>query len=306
MTDLAALSLLSVLGLFSLIGEEMVSKDKCVGSLVGLAIGDALGAPVEFMARGSFRPVTGYRSGGPFKLNAGDWTDDTSMALALADALIFAVGEFREEVILAHWLEWYRKGKYSVNGRCFDIGNQTRNALEYFQKNGKAVGPNEQALGNGGVMRLAPAAIVDAYRDSNSPTFSIRQSWLTHPSSEASEVATSLGTLLVSLLREQSIELSPLAKNTKAPVANGGKATDAYEMALWAFRNTDSFDACVLAAANLGGDSDSIGAVAGQIAGAHYGFSAMRSSPLVNELTDISMIMETASRLCEIACGKSR
>ncbi|MCU0717128.1 MAG: ADP-ribosylglycohydrolase family protein [Pirellula sp.] len=150
----------------------------------------ALGAPVEFKQRGNFLPVMGYRAGGPLDLNAGDWTDDTSMALALADALIVNRGEFCEKTILLNWLEWYRNGEYSVTGECFDIGNQTRKALEYFEEYGVTLGSNEQALGNGGIMRSAPAAIVNAYRGTNGQSLSARQAWLTHPSQASNEVAS--------------------------------------------------------------------------------------------------------------------
>src|ERR1700676_2720524 len=100
------------------------------GALIGLAVGDALGAAVEFSSPGSFAPVTGYRSGGPHGLKAGEWTDDTSMALGLADSIA------RVAWALTHrprrYVEWWQTGKYSVNGRCFDIGIITRSALSRF------------------------------------------------------------------------------------------------------------------------------------------------------------------------------
>jgi ADP-ribosylglycohydrolase len=132
-------------------------KDRCRGALIGLAVGDALGAAVEFSSPGSFVPVTGYRSGGPHGLRAGEWTDDTSMALALADSIASAGWDLNDQA--ARYVQWWQTGKYSVNGRCFDIGITTGSALSRFlaTKNALTSGdPSERASGNGSIMRLAP------------------------------------------------------------------------------------------------------------------------------------------------------
>ena len=101
-------------------------KDRHRGALIGLAVGDALGAAVEFSSPGSFAPVTGYRGGGPHGLKAGEWTDDTSMALALADSIASVGWDLNDQA--NRYVEWWKTGKYSVNGRCFDIGITTRSA----------------------------------------------------------------------------------------------------------------------------------------------------------------------------------
>jgi ADP-ribosylglycohydrolase len=105
-------------------------NDRRRGALVGLAVGDALGAAVEFKSPGSFAPVTGYRSGGPHRLDAGEWTDDTSMALALADSIATAGWDVNDQA--SRYVEWWQTGKYSVNGRCFDIGITTSSALSNY------------------------------------------------------------------------------------------------------------------------------------------------------------------------------
>src|SRR5262245_26521918 len=101
--------------------------DRRRGTLLGLAVGDALGAAVEFQTSGNFVPVTGYRSGGPHGLEAGEWTDDTSMALALADSIGTVGWDLNDQA--SRYVDWWKNGKYSVNGRCFDIGITTRGAL---------------------------------------------------------------------------------------------------------------------------------------------------------------------------------
>ena len=138
----------------------MTTTDRQRGTLIGLAIGDALGAAVEFRAPGTFPEVTGYRGGGPHRLGSGEWTDDTSMAMALADSIASAGWDLNDQA--RRYLAWWRKGKYSVNGRCFDIGITTRSALSRFVKTGDAQtsgDPSERASGNGSIMRLAPVPI---------------------------------------------------------------------------------------------------------------------------------------------------
>src|SRR6266446_4765315 len=135
-------------------------KDRRRGALIGLAVGDALGAAVEFSSPGSFAPVTGYRSGGPHGLKAGEWTDDTSMALALADSIATVGWDLNDQA--SRYVEWWQTGKYSVNGRCFDIGITTRSALSKFLANNNALASgdaSERASGNGSIMRLAPVPI---------------------------------------------------------------------------------------------------------------------------------------------------
>lgn len=83
------------------------------GCLIGLAVGDALGAAMEFKSPGSFEPVTGYRDGGPHGLAPGEWTDDTSMALALADSIALNGRDLHDQA--RRYVSWWRTGAYSVN-----------------------------------------------------------------------------------------------------------------------------------------------------------------------------------------------
>jgi ADP-ribosylglycohydrolase len=126
------------------------------GTFLGLAVGDALGAAVEFMPPGSFEPVTDYRDGGPHGLEPGEWTDDTSMALALADSIAQSGWSLDDQA--RRYVQWWRQGEYSVNGRCFDIGITTHTALARFERSGDARSsgdPSERASANGSIMRLA-------------------------------------------------------------------------------------------------------------------------------------------------------
>ena len=139
---------------------EPAGNDRQRGMLLGLAIGDALGAAVEFQPPGSFPPVTSYRAGGPHGFGPGEWTDDTSMALALADSIAEAGWDLDDQA--RRYVAWWKTGAYSVNGRCFDIGITTSGALARYRENGNARQSGDRssrASGNGSIMRLAPVPI---------------------------------------------------------------------------------------------------------------------------------------------------
>ncbi len=275
------------------------------GALIGLAVGDALGAAVEFSSPGSFAPVTGYRSGGPHRLNPGEWTDDTSMALALADSIATVGWDLNDQA--SRYVEWWKNGKYSVNGRCFDIGITTRSALSRFltSKNALASGDaSERASGNGSIMRLAPVPIAhtDLYPDNIEELSRLadESSLPTHASEQCRSACRYLTTVLAALIRGED-RAAVLSPNWKPPqilndikplhplileVAEGsfrhkqpptiegsGWVVKSLEAVLWAFHDAGSFEEAVLRAVNLGDDADTTGAICGQLAGAFWGES---------------------------------
>jgi len=270
------------------------------GALVGLAVGDALGTTVEFRPPGSFPPVTDMVGGGPFGLPPGAWTDDTSMALCLADSLLARRG-FDPRDQLERYRRWYRDGERSSTGRCFDIGNATRAAIERFERTGEPY-PGDaapDAAGNGPLMKLAPLALAYARH----PTAAVRLAALcartTHGAPEAADAARCLAAMLVSALdgagRPAILDGEPLELLGGEPIhplvadvvdgsfldseppeiRGGGYVVDALEAALWALRTTTTFQDGALAAVNLGDDADTTGAIFGQLAGALYGVDAI-------------------------------
>jgi len=283
----------------------MLSADRQRGTLLGLAIGDALGAAVEFKSPGTFPEVTGYRGGGPHGLPAGDWTDDTSMALALADSITHVGWDLNDQA--RHYVAWWQKGEYSVNGRCFDIGITTRSALSRFLETGDARtsgDPSERASGNGSIMRLAPVPILYAHLfpgqlDELVPLL-VESSLPTHASPQCLSACVYMGLVLCGLIhgidRDEVLaaEWEPLQRSkqvhtlhpTIAEVAAGssrckkppaivgsGYVVKSLEAALWAFHDAQNFREAVLRAVNLGDDADTTGAVCGQLAGAYWGES---------------------------------
>ncbi|ABY33255.1 ADP-ribosylglycohydrolase family protein [Methylorubrum extorquens] len=269
-------------------------RDRAFGALVGLAVGDAIGTTVEFEQRGSFDPVTDMIGGGPFDLRPGEWTDDTSMTLALGESLL-ACGGLDERDLLERFLRWFHDGENSVKGYCFDIGNATAAALRAFHQTGDihAASTDPRNAGNGSIMRLAPVAV----RHWNNPDrirgAARRQSATTHPAAEPIDASEALALLLANAIR--GMPLTDLLSQSYGPytpkvqavvdgswrgkhrdaIRSSGYVIDTLEAAIWAIGSSGTFEESVLRAVNLGDDSDSVGAVAGQIAGAFYGLSGI-------------------------------
>lgn len=289
--------------------------DRSRGCLLGLAIGDALGAPVEFSPPGSFEVVDGYRAGGVFNLEAGQWTDDSSMALCLAESLLER-GELDPADQLQRYWRWYSHGENSINGRCFDIGNGTRAALERWHRDGDVDAGSPDALGNGALMRMAPVPIVWQHDLPLAGVMAARSARTTHGHPLALASASYFGELLARALQGEAKAdlLGPWWTGAEAwdpegqvkRIAHGswrearikaqGHALRSLEAALWAFGSTESFKDCVLAAVNLGHDADTVGAIAGQLAGAHYGLVGI-PQVLIDELQQAERFLALADRL---------
>ncbi len=157
------------------------ARDRAVGALVGLAVGDAVGTALEFRAPGTFTPIDDMVGGGPFGLEPGQWTDDTSMALCLASSLV-ECGGFDPRDQMTRYLRWREEGYLSSTGTCFDIGNTTSRALDTFVQTGNPFGPVDQdQAANGSLMRLAPVPIRLAHRSGRSRR-TVRRVQPQHPS----------------------------------------------------------------------------------------------------------------------------
>lgn len=285
------------------IARAMAQLDRQRGALVGLAVGDALGAAVEFSPPGTFEPVTEYRGGGPHGLAPGEWTDDTSMALALADSIAEVGWDLDDQA--ERYLTWWRSGAYSVNGRVFDIGVTTVAALQRFQQSGDAASsgdPSELASGNGSLMRLGPVPIAYARCfPEQLPLLverAVQSSLPTHASPQCLSACAYFAVLLAGLVRgvpldeALSAEWGPLRQlrevfplhpeidevaagsfRTRRPpeVKGSGYVVRSLEAALWSLHDAADFREAVLRAVNLGNDADTTGAVCGQLAGACWG-----------------------------------
>ena len=260
----------------------MVSfKDRVYGSIFGLVVGDALGAPVEFKARGSFDPIVDYISCDQWNLPAGSWTDDTSMTLALMDSITFSNG-IDPKNQLQCYVDWYLHGFYSVNGKCFDIGDTTRLALDNFIHTNDIRSPySDKAFsGNGSLMRHLPVPLFTfQFRD---PRLMIRASDITSSTTHSSkpccdscyEFSEIIWHILCGLSKTVSFN-GNIPEFDEKNVISSGYVVDTLELAKWCFITTNSFEECVLKAVNYGGDADTLAAVSGALAGCYYGFPSI-------------------------------
>ena len=298
------------------------------GCMMGLAAGDALGTTVEFKTPGSFPPLTDIVGGGPFGLESGQWTDDTSMALCLADSLVEKKGfELKDQI--ERYGRWWKEGYLSSNGTCFDIGNTVRKALEDFEKTGDPVsGPTDSnSAGNGSIMRLAPVPLLYANFPTTAIELSGKSSTTTHGTKACIDACRYFGGLIAGAVKGISRKdlLSPgyrpdgrtwqeddlveeifeIARGTykyKEPpeIKGTGYVVKSLEAALWAFCHSTSFKDGGLLAANLGDDADTTGAVYGQLAGAFYGIDDIPGDWL-GKIAHRSLIESLAGELFDLS-----
>ena len=278
-------------------------RDRFRGCLLGLAAGDALGTTLEFKPPGTLQPIDDMIGGGPFDLQSGQWTDDTSMALCLAVSLI-EKGGFDPSDQMQRYVRWRDEGYLSSTGECFDIGNTVWSALSHYDETSEPYFGSDDpwSAGNGSLMRLAPVPMFFAADPAEAIDRSADSSRTTHGAEEAVDACRYFAGLLVGALKgvsketllsveycpvENLWERSPLSEGI-AEVANGsfkdreppeikgsGYVVKSLEAALWAFHESRGFRDGALLAANLGDDADTTAAIYGQIAGAYYGVGAI-------------------------------
>lgn len=245
------------------------------GMIYGLIVGDCLGSYIEFSLKDNHPWVTEFQAGGPHALRRGDWTDDTAMTLAVMDSIVSCNGEVDSCDIMNNFCSWFRQGKYSSNGRCFDIGGATIRALNTYLTYGiKIKNDQSDSYGNGSIMRLAPTIICDFLKSDYHYTQTQKVSNLTHENMYIQNIVEKMAYILFTHLKGEKTKIESSYKSRES-ASNSGLAGNTLNSALWAFHTTDNFESGMIQAVNLGGDSDTIGAVYGQIAGAYYGYDAI-------------------------------
>ena len=270
---------------------------------MGLAVGDAVGTTNEFKVAGTFKPITDMVGGGPFLLKPGQWTDDTSMALCIADSLL-AKGHYDSFDVMERYQRWFSKGYRSSTDRCFDIGGQVRAALFDFEHEQRVPVTAERSnrAGNGAIMRLAPVVIAGfEHREIReivvTAGLSARE---THYSVEAEAATEVFAALLVGALLGWAPEhiinvgwastgpafdemAARVISTDPAKRAAWEKDTSGYivhglRLAVHGLLDFPSFKDATLAIANMGGDSDTNAAIYGQLGGAYFGVEAIPAS----------------------------
>jgi ADP-ribosyl-[dinitrogen reductase] hydrolase len=271
-------------------------RDRYRGSMLGLAAGDALGTTLEFKPPGRFKPITDMIGGGPFGLQPGQFTDDTSMALCLAESLM-RCGGFDPIDQMTRYCRWWQEGYLSATGKCFDIGITVSRALRSYLRSGNpfAGSSDPQTAGNGSLMRLAPIPLAYRAQPKLAIRYAAESSRTTHGAPAAIDACKLYAGMILAALSGATKEeiLSPTLYHgplvseiaeiaagsfkTKNPpaIVGSGYVVGSLEAALWAFHNSSSFAEGALRAANLGNDSDTTVAIFGQLAGAFHGVDAI-------------------------------
>ncbi|MER2535775.1 MAG: ADP-ribosylglycohydrolase family protein [Rhizobiaceae bacterium] len=269
-------------------------RQRAIGSLLGLAIGNALGTLLTEKDRDSYEPIIDIVGGGPFNLKPGEWTNDVPMALALSASLLKS-GELDESDLMIRFWNVVRRGEYRCTEKPVAVDPITLDAIRRWERVGNPIaGSNDpETAGDGSLVRVAPVAIRfwrdwDRLRESAE-----RQSRVTHGAVEAVHSCIAFSEILAGAIEGQSNDqvlrtgqtrLAPAIQRVvdgswrgknRDDIRSTGNVVDTLETALWCFDLTDSFEDAVVLAANLGGGSDTVTAVTGQLAGAFYGALAI-------------------------------
>lgn len=294
----------------------MNRRERARGALMGLAVGDAIGAQAEFAARGQYE-IIDMVGGGPWGLEPGQWTDDTSMALCIATSLVEQHG-FDAKDQINRYVRWMREGYLSSTGECFDIGGTTRRSLHRYLFSGNPyAGINDpSSAANGCIMRLAPIPIVyGSLREL--PTMARDSCRITHATTVCLEATDLFAEMVSRALAGQpkaailqagqdwafesedlrDVALQSYAFKSQSQIFGTGYVVACLEAACYCFLQTDSYRDAILMAANLGDDTDTTAAVCGQLAGAFYGEGGIPDAWRAT-VTMSDFIRQTADDLC--------
>lgn len=285
----------------------MLEKTKAV--MLGHAVADALGVPVEFCRREKLaaKPIKDMEGFGTYPFPKGCWSDDTSMSLCVLESL--TKNKIDYEDIMNNFGKWYFKDEFTPTGEMFDVGNACSTAIEKYFKDKLPFNQcglkDEYSNGNGSLMRIHPMALYLYTRDD----FTLEEkleiihntSALTH-AHERSKIGCGIYSFVLwELLKEPDkinifeglkkamlfyrdypefqkysrIFEKPFVISKQEEIYSTGYVVYTLEAALWCLLTTTSYEECVLKAVNLGDDTDTVGAVAGGLAGALYGYNSI-------------------------------
>ena len=317
-------------GLGEFAEREDIQKIKAV--VIGHAVGDALGLPVEFCSREELReePVTDMQGYGTYPVPAGAWSDDTSMSLAALEVLCRK--NWRWDYIMNNFVGWLRDGRNTPTGEAFDVGRTCLRAIENYAYNRKPAPEcgltGERSNGNGSLMRIHPFVL---YAYANQIPYDkwlelVRNaSMLTHAHDVSCVGCMIYAFVLFHLLgdhcrdsvnlglrraechlrdvsgieRYSRIFKSDFSELTESEIKSTGYVVDTLEAALWCVLTTWNYRDCVLKAVNLGDDTDTVAAIAGGLAGAIYGYDG-----IPKEWRDTLIKRDYIEEMCERA-GKA-
>ena len=290
-------------------------KDMWKSAIMGVVVGDALGCPVQFETRAEVAaaPVTGMIGFRTFNLPEGSWTDDSSLTLALVKSILRTDG-IKLTDIMNRFVRWLEEGEYTPYGFSYDIGRGTMEAIRTYEAchdPHKCGGTSANNNGNGSLMRIMPAVLycIDQKYSDYQSVFTVNSvSALTHAHTRAkiacglyyfmaNAVVNGTGSLIDRLQSGLNVgfayyedmnydreelayyhrlrNLSQFKGTGEEKIMSSGYVVDTLEAAVWGLISTSHFDEALLKLVNLGGDTDTIAAVAGGLAGLYYGYDAI-------------------------------
>lgn len=249
-------------------------NEKLRAAVYGFAVGDALGVPYEFKQRDTFK-CYGMTGWGTWNQPEGTWSDDTSMMLATCDS-IRELGKIIPEDIMKRFAKWYYEGEYNAHEKIFDIGSTTAKALanyRYLKIEPLKCGlDDEHSNGNGSLMRILPLAFVSNMRWEDVDNVSK----LTHAHEISKQISKQFVYICKELLKNPNWKIpNRITRMKRKDIVSGGYVVTSLEAALWCLGTSLSYSEAVLKAVNLGGDTDTIAALTGGLAGIKYGYDAI-------------------------------
>jgi ADP-ribosylglycohydrolase len=311
--------------------EEFMKRNKVLGGLFGLCVGDALGVPVEFVSRNTLKknPVKDMIAYGTHNQPIGTWSDDSSLAFCLAESLCEG---FNLQDIADRFVKWLYEDYWTPHGKTFDVGNTTRIAISRLKEgvNPLEAGPNDEySNGNGSLMRILPLAFYLEKKDRDRQFEITHQvSCLTHGHLRSQMACGIYIQFAINLLNGNTPKLaynnmkeatlkyysrdpyqkelgnfarileSDISELPEVSIKSSGYVIDTLEASLWSFLRSNTYMEAVLTAINLGGDTDTIGAVTGGIAGIYYDYKNIPKK-WINNIVRKQDIMELGERLYE-------
>lgn len=308
-----------------------MEKNRVLGSLYGFVLGDALGVPVEFSSREKLKrnPVKDMLGYGTYNVPEGTWSDDTSMTIATMDS-INKTGEIDYDDIMDNFCKWYKKASYTGTGVFFDIGKTTRRALDSYLMGTEPLecgGKDGRSNGNGSLMRILPIVLFLGNNNDEDNVVKIinESSSLTH-AHEISKLGCKIYyDYIIQLLQgidkedaldnlknidykkyysDKSIEyykrvLSGDIKNEKIDnISSSGFVVSSLEASIWCLLNSNSYEETVLKAVNLGEDTDTVGAIAGSMAGAYYGLESINKK-WISKIKNLLLFSNITNSFCD-------
>ncbi|EPS26374.1 hypothetical protein PDE_01310 [Penicillium oxalicum 114-2] len=288
------------------------TQDRALGAIWGVCVGDALGGPVQFSDPGTFQPITDLEFVKPFNQPSGSYSDDGAMTLALAQSFVDADGQYNHALSIHYYLGWFNYGRFSTIDQAWDLGRSTRVALRFWKRRGAFRDreitqmqvneelDREEASGNGSLMRICPLGVALWKNPHLAMKLARDQSMITHPSLACLDACQAYTELICMAMTGSSKEdlcqtiarfkfehpalvsrlgqyasLQDWRAKSPAEMKSSGWVVDTLEVALWGLFKYESWEEGALAVVNLGGDSDTAGAVYGGLAGVMYGYESI-------------------------------